>query len=123
MPIYIPVKKHWFEIYTRFDKPYWTPALKFPIEKIKIDKSLFAYQNDISQTDVLYMLMNFDRDAWMPVTVNKNHYLLDGQHRLELARLMGLYFIDVVIQDTDLLEGSRRDNNTCNKRGRRNMFL
>ena len=106
---YIPVKKHWFEMYTRFDKPYWTPALKFPIEKIKIDKSLFDYQNEVSQSDVLYMLMNFDRDAWMPVKINKNYYLLDGQHRLELARLMGMLYIDAVIQDTELLEG-------CNKK-------
>jgi len=105
---YIPVKKYWFEMYTRFDKSYYTPALKFPIEKIMIDKSLFDYQNEVSQSDVLYMLMNFDRDAWMPITINKNYYLLDGQHRLELARLMGMLYIDTVIQDTELLEGDSK---------------
>jgi len=30
---YIPVKKYWFEMYTKYDRPYWIPALKFPIEK------------------------------------------------------------------------------------------
>ena len=110
MPIYIPVKKHWFDMYTRFDKPYWTPALKFPIEQIKIDKSLFDYQNEVSQSDVLYMLMNFDRNAWAPITINKNHYLLDGQHRMELVRRMGISFIDVVIQDTYLLKHPNRIN-------------
>lgn len=106
---YIPVKKHWVEMVTRFDKPYWMPALKFPIEKIKIDKSLFAYQNKISQSDVLYMLMNFDRNAWMPITLNKDHYLLDGQHRLELARQMGLSYIDAIIEDAELLNKKEGD--------------
>ncbi len=64
----IPVKKHCFEMYTKFDKPHWTPTLIFPIEKIKIDKSLFDYQNEVSQSDVLCMLMNFDRNAWMPIS-------------------------------------------------------
>ena len=113
---YIPVKKHWVEMFTRFDKPYWTPALQFPIEKIKIDKSLFDYQNEVSQSDVLYMLMNFDRDAWMPITINKNYYLLDGQHRLELARLMGMLYIDAVIQDNELLEGRNKKAGDGKKR-------
>lgn len=39
---YIPVKKHWFEMYTKFDKPYYIPQVKFPIEKIIIDKSYYA---------------------------------------------------------------------------------
>jgi hypothetical protein len=85
--------------------------LKFPIEKIKIDKSLFAYQNDVLQSDVLYMLMNFDREVWMPITINKNYYLLDGQHRLELARQMGLSFIDVIIENSELLIGN--DKKEC----------
>lgn len=101
---YIPVRKHWLEMWTKFDKPYFTPKLKFPIESMKIDPSLFDFQNKVSSADVLYMLMNFDREAWMPIHLNKDYYLLDGQHRLELARQMGLSFIDVIIQDTELLE-------------------
>ena len=107
---YIPVKKYWFEMYTKYDRPYWIPALKFPIEKIKIDKSLFGYHNEVSHSNVLYMLMNFDRDARMPITINKNYYLLDGQHRLELARQMGLSFIDVVIEDSELLKGNNKND-------------
>ena len=56
------------------------------------------------------MLMNFDRDARMPITINKNYYLLDGQHRLELARQMGLSFIDVVIEDSELLKGNNKND-------------
>lgn len=108
-------------MYTKFDKPYWTPALKFPIEKIKIDKSLFNYQNEVSQSIVLYMLMNFDRDAWMPITLNKDHCLLDGQHRLELARLMGLSYIDAVIEDSCLLRGNNKKEGDGNKRRSKEM--
>lgn len=105
---YIPVKKHWFEMYTRFDKPYFTLRLKFPIEKIKIDKSLLAFSNELSQSNVMYILMNFDRDAWMPILLNKGYYILDGQHRLEVARQMGLSFIDVIIEDADLLSAGKK---------------
>lgn len=101
---YIPSDKHWVDMFTKHDKPYRTPVLKFPIEKIKIDKLLFDYQNEVSQSDVLYMLMHFDREVWMPITINKNYYLLDGQHRLKLAEQMGLSFIDVIIEDAELLE-------------------
>ena len=92
---------------TVFDKPYFTPQLKFPIEEIKIDKSLFAYQNEVSTSDVLYMLMHFDRDAWAPISLNKEHCLKDGQHRLELARQMGLLYLDVIIEDSELLNGDK----------------
>ena len=103
-------------MYTKFDKPYYSPQVKFPIEKIKIDKSLFAYQNEVSQPDVLYMLLNFDRDVWMPLTINKNYCLLDGQHRLVLAKLMGLSFIDVVIEDSELLKGNNKKEGDGKKR-------
>jgi ParB-like chromosome segregation protein Spo0J len=42
--------------------------------------------------------------CWIPITVNKELYLLDGQHRLEAAKRMKLKYIDVVIQNTELLE-------------------
>jgi hypothetical protein len=120
---YIPVKKHWIEMHTRFDKPYWAPVLKFPIEKNKIDKSLFDYQNKVLQSDVLYMLMNFNRDAWMPITLNKDHYLLDGQHRLELARQMGLSYIDVIIENSDLLKGDNKKEGRNKRRSKEALRL
>ncbi|NQU87718.1 MAG: hypothetical protein HQ541_18360 [Mariniphaga sp.] len=101
---YIPVKNHWFEMYTQFEKPYWEPKEKLLIKKIRINKDLFDYQNVVDEAEVLFMLMNFDRDAWMPITINKDFFLIDGQHRLSFAKKMGLKFIDVVIQDTELLE-------------------
>lgn len=101
---YIPVEKHWFDMYTRnFKMNYWTPKLRVPISRIKIDKKLFSYQNQISKQSVQNIVSNFDRELWMPITVNKELYLLDGQHRLAVAKQLGLNYVDVVIQDTDLL--------------------
>jgi hypothetical protein len=101
---YISVKKHWFEMYTKFDKPYFTPQVKFPIEKIKVDKSYYADKQEIFKADMLYTLVNFDREAWAPVIIDTDYLLIDGYHRVEVAKQMGLAFIDVVIQNTELLE-------------------
>jgi len=70
---YIPVKKYWFEMYTKYDRPYWIPALKFPIEKIKIDKSLFGYHNEVSHSiDICISNRNklnwFHETPWDPST-------------------------------------------------------
>ena len=106
---YIPVKKHWFEMYTKFDKPYFTPQLKFPIEKIKIDKYCYADKQEIFKADMFYMLVSFDREAWAPVLINTAYRLLDGYHRIEVAKQMGLAFIDVIIEDIELLESGSKE--------------
>jgi hypothetical protein len=73
---YIPVKKDSFGMYLRFNdsnkKQYYTPHLKYPIEKIKIDKSHYADKQGMFKADVFYMLVNFDREAWEPVIVDKS---------------------------------------------------
>lgn len=58
------------------------------------------------RADVFYMLVNFDRTVWEPVIINKSGLLLDGYHRVEAAKQMGLFFIDLVIEDTELLESN-----------------
>jgi len=85
--------------------------LALPIKKIKIDESYYADKQEMFKADVFYMLANFDRKAWAPVMIDKSGLLLDGYHRVEVANQQGLSFIDVVIQDNDLLEGG-------NKKGR-----
>lgn len=113
---YIPVKKHWFEMYTKFDKPYFTPQIKFPIEKIMIDKSYYANKQNIFKADVFYMLVNFDREAWAPVLINIDYLLLDGYHRVEVAKQMGLSFVDVVIEDSELFKNSSKKESDGKKR-------
>ncbi|MGB4205953.1 MAG: Dam family site-specific DNA-(adenine-N6)-methyltransferase [Bacteroidales bacterium] len=87
-----------------YDKPYWTLIEKVPINNIKIDKRLLSYANELSTNKVDEIIKNFDLLYWIPITVNKDFYLLDGQHRLSAARRMDLKFIDVIVQDTELLQ-------------------
>jgi hypothetical protein len=41
-----------------------------PIRKIKIDKALFAFQNEVDDKAVDYIVKNFYRGAWYPMMVN-----------------------------------------------------
>lgn len=92
---YVPVKKHWIEMYEQYS--FYKTLKKFPINKIQI-KPLW---NKVDKKEVFYILMNFDREAWMPVTLDINYFLIDGQHRLELAREFGMEFIDAVVYDEE----------------------
>ena len=108
---YIPILNHWYDMYVKnFDKKYWTPKRKVPIRQIKIDRDLCEFKNEVSKWQVLDMLVNFDIELWMPITINKDFCLLDGQHRLSVANQLGLKFIDVVIEDTDLLNSSSQES-------------
>jgi hypothetical protein len=101
---YIPVPPANFDTYTQFDRPYWTPALRIPLENIRVDKSRMEFPNDVSMDNVEDIVEYFDIDFWYPIVIDKESYLVDGQHRLEIARRVGLKYLDAVIQDTVLLE-------------------
>lgn len=88
---YIPAEKYWINMYKQYD--FYKVQTRLPISKIRLK----PLRNKVDKNEVLYMLMNFNREAWMPVTLDKNYFLTDGQHRLELARLFGMEFIDAVI--------------------------
>lgn len=95
---YIPSPEYLTSMY---DKPEfrgrWTVASKIPIERIKVDRTLFSHQNEINWADVESIVENFEISAWFPIMVNPAFFLLDGQHRLATAKKMKLQFIDVVI--------------------------
>ncbi len=101
---YIPVPQANYELYTQFDRPYWTPARRVSVEAILIDKSRMDFQNEVSPEQVKIIIENFNIDFWYPIILDKEGYLLDGQHRLEIAHIVGLKYLDAVIQDTALLE-------------------
>jgi hypothetical protein len=95
---YIPIGIIWKETYSRPEiMASFTLVEKVPLSKIITDKSLFSWQNEVDSFQVEFILENFDRDFWMPILVNEDFFLLDGQHRLEVAKRKGLEFIDVVI--------------------------
>lgn len=90
-----------------YTRPYWTIKEKENVDNIKFDKNRLSFHNPIYESTVLNIIENFDILGWIPITLDKEYYLLDGQHRLEAARRMKLKYIDVVIQDTELLEDNK----------------
>lgn len=92
---------YWFKTMTIFRE---NPAgfkikNKVEIDKIKIDKKYFSYVNPIYEETIDSIINDFYIDAWEPIWINPEMFLLDGQHRLCAAKKMGLKYIDVVIHD------------------------
>lgn len=101
---YIQSPMHWKEMYSRPEfNGRWTPVDEVSICDIKIDRSLFSFQNEVDYDQVRFMLNNFATELWVPIRVNKNYFLLDGKYRLQTARDMGLLAIDVIVQDDDIV--------------------
>lgn len=99
---YIPSAELWKDMWIKASKRDdvwdWVPIDKVRIKKIKIDKSLFDFQNEVDEEQVSYMIENFEEEVWQPIHVNHDYYLLDGQHRLNLARRTGMKYIDVIME-------------------------
>ena len=99
---YIPSPNHLISMYSNPQfNGRWVVVKKVPISKIKIDKTLFSYQNEVNWNDVNYICTNFEVGGWFPIMVNSDYFLLDGQHRLAAAQKMNLKYLDVVIDDGD----------------------
>lgn len=75
----------------------WQLIEKVPIKKIKHDINDFP--NKISMSEVLFMTEEFYPFGFVPIRIDKNYNLLDGQHRLKFAELCGLMYIDVWIDN------------------------
>lgn len=99
---YIPSPCHWKEMWINASKRDidwdWISIDKVSIKKIKIDKKLFAFQNEVDDDQVTYMISNFEEEVWEPILINSDYYLLDGQHRLQLAFRTGMKYIDVIMK-------------------------
>lgn len=89
---YIPCERHWKDMFAQYSM--FRVVEKFPLRMIKKKK----LRNDLDTGAVLYMLVNFNRSAWMPIILDGKYFLLDGQHRLRLAEQMGLEYMDAVVQ-------------------------
>ena len=97
---YIPSPDYLTSMYSKPEfSGRWVVQTKIPIDKLKLDKSLFSFQNEVDMDAVEYLCENFEIGAWYPVMVNPDFFLLDGQHRLAAAQKMGLQYIDVVVDN------------------------
>ena len=84
MKNYIPVEL-WRDTYTnpQMAKSF-TFVEKVPLSKIKIDKSLFSFQNEVSSSRVEFMVKNFDIDFWMPIIINSDYFLFPDPYGIYL---------------------------------------
>ena len=89
---YIPSEQHWKDMYAQYPAIYRVIE-KFPIGKIQRSK----LRNEIDMNEVLHMLTNFYQEAWAPITIDENSYLVDGQHRLAVAAQLCMRYIDVIV--------------------------
>ncbi|HAX71009.1 MAG TPA: ParB/RepB/Spo0J family partition protein [Anaerolineales bacterium] len=97
---YIPSPEYLTSMYAKPEfKGRWVVMSKIPIDKIKVDKTLFSHQNEVNWADVKSITENFEIGAWFPIMVNPNLFLLDGQHRLAAAKKMKLKYLDVVVDN------------------------
>lgn len=76
---------------------FCTPIKKYPIDKIKFSKKYLSIANKVSETEVGGIVSDFHIEGWEPIFLNPKNYLIDGQHRLAAAKIMGLTLVDVVI--------------------------
>ncbi len=110
--IYIPSKNYCKEMYINYAKHDpewdWIPINKVPIKKIKVKRELFDYPNEVEEDEVTYMVNNFYENAWEPIIVNEDYFLLDGQHRLRLAFRIGLKYIDLIMRKKKDIKTSKK---------------
>lgn len=69
---------------------------KYPINRIKVDRKKLAYANDLRESDVDLIVSEFLYEAWEPIFISEEGFLLDGQHRLAAAKKMKLKYLDVI---------------------------
>lgn len=105
---YIPVIEQNYQMWLRSNVSYNIAAPKVLIENIIIDKRFVP--NPLSEYMVQTIFNYFYEWSWTPILIDENNYLLDGQHRLEFARRLGLKYIDAVIQHSVLLEAIEGKN-------------
>jgi hypothetical protein len=97
---YIASPDYFKEMYRRYSD-YFRVIEEFPIGDIKFDKQYLGYPNEINHGEVIEMLVNFDKELWGPIHLNKDNFLLDGQHRLQVAKQLCLKYIDVIVCEED----------------------
>lgn len=104
---YIKSPQHWKDMYSHVAvNGEWKPVDRIPIKKIRVKKSLLSFPNEVDPAQVDDIVNNFSQEVWIPILVNQDFFLLDGQHRLAVAKKMRLKYIDVIVENRQLLKRS-----------------
>jgi hypothetical protein len=74
----------------------WKLVEKFLVDNIKYDAA--SYPNEVSMRQVLEMMEDFHPFGFYPIRINQKNELRDGLHRLTIAKMACLKYIDVFIE-------------------------
>lgn len=78
----------------------WKLVDRFPVSKIIHDPS--QYPNPLKISQVIEMMDEFHPFGFLPLLLDNDFRLLDGQHRLTLAQWCCFEFVDVwIVMDDD----------------------
>ncbi len=94
---YVPVVKRNIDFFTGLPGDENYSVRKVSLDKIKVDTRRMAYPNVPSLDEALHLIQYFDIENWLPIRLDDEYYLLDGQHRMIIARLLGLKYLDAVM--------------------------
>ena len=98
--VYMPAPEFVMEFNSRHKafETHQKPIYKVPIEQLTRPET---YPNELDEREAFRILAYFDRSRWEPVYIDTKYNLLDGQHRLWVAKKMGYYFIDAFMMLND----------------------
>lgn len=102
---YIPVSDANYEWLLQLNKglsePIWSIRRQVAVHTIMIGKLDAPYPNPLDCGEVETILAYFDREQWLPIMLDHEGFLLDGQHRLEVCCRKELFFVDAVVRCAD----------------------
>ena len=110
---YIPVDDHLMDVYVKY-APAFVPKRRVAIANIQVSKKRLPYANPVDMAEVTRIIFDFFQEAWEPIHISPDSFLLDGQHRLKAAEKMGLRYIDVIVVDDELLDSVTISNSNGN---------
>ncbi|GEM_PF-7067949 len=96
---YIPSQGIAFDLFqrrTEHDPKWkWIPIRRLPIRAVKIDRRRLQYEGDTSRENIDHIFRYFYQEAWEPIEITDDQYLLNGVVQLKVAEQIGLRYIDV----------------------------
>lgn len=99
---YIPSQGIAFDLFqrrTEHDPKWkWIPIRRLPIRAVKIDRRRLQYEGDTSRENIDHIFRNFYQEAWEPIEITEDYYLLNGMVQLKVAERIGLRYIDAVMK-------------------------
>jgi DNA modification methylase len=105
---YVPASQGITSTYNVFNGTNFTFISRFPVERIKSEERSAEAQKEIDYNWVAHILGNFDDRLWEPIVLDHDYYLIDGYHRLAVAKLLRLRYIDIIVTDNEAQDATSK---------------